>query len=67
MPWWQEGMLPFRDARFFRPVRQFAREAYVFEVLPAANVPAEELMSCAAPSAINTPSGSPAAGIEPSS
>ena len=66
MPWWREGMVPFRDTRFFRPVSQFGREAYVFEVLPAADVSAEELMSCAVLSAINAPSGSPTAGMEPS-
>ena len=67
MPWWREGMLPCRDARFFRPGAQVGREAYVFEMLPAVDVPPEELMSCAVPSATKELSGSPAAGTEPSS
>lgn len=67
MPWWREGILPFRDTRFFRPVAQLGREAYVFEVLPAADVPPEELMSCAVPSVAKELSWPPAAVIEPSS
>ncbi|MEX0785421.1 MAG: hypothetical protein WD939_02180 [Dehalococcoidia bacterium] len=47
MPWWQEGMAPFRDRRFFREVAQIADEAFVFAALPAADVPQALLTSCA--------------------
>ena len=65
MPWWQQGMAPFRDTRFFRPVTQIGREAYVFQVLPAADVSSEELMSCSGPSGTRELSGPSAAGVGP--
>ncbi len=65
MPWWREGMLPFRDGRFFRPATQIGPEAYVFEVLPIADVPPEALMSCAGLFATRDLSGSPAVGLDP--
>ncbi|MCH7698817.1 MAG: hypothetical protein IH865_07765 [Chloroflexi bacterium] len=46
MPWWREGMEPFRDTGFFRPVAQIGSEAYVFAALPAADVSPGELTSC---------------------
>ena len=57
MPWWEQGMLPFRDTRFFRPVTQIGQEAYVFQALPAADVPQEELVSCLVPPATRELSG----------
>ncbi|MCH8008697.1 MAG: hypothetical protein IIC91_07510, partial [Chloroflexi bacterium] len=65
MPWWQQGMLPFRDTRFFRPATQIGHEAYVFEALPAADVSPQDLMSCSDPSGTRELSGPPAAGVGP--
>ncbi len=67
MPWWQQGMLPFQDTRFFRPVTQIGQEAYVFQALPAADVGTQAPASCSGPSAAGEPSVSPATGTGPSS
>ena len=64
MPWWEQGTLPFRDTRFFRPVAQIGSEAYVFQALAATDVRPEELAAC---SGTRDLFGSPSGGLGPTS